>query len=57
VVSFLLLIAVKFISGGLDVENKEFFFLTTSYNAIEKDAEALQLAANMTVFDAKIDFF
>lgn len=40
------------------VENKEFIFiLTTSYNAIEKAAGALQLAANMTAFDAKVDFF
>ena len=40
------------------VENKEFvFILTTSYNAIEKAAGALQLAVNMAAFDAKIDFF
>ena len=40
------------------MENKEFvFILTTSYNAIDKAAGALQLAANMTAFDAKIDFF
>ena len=40
------------------MENKEFvFILTTSYNAIEKAAGALQLAVNMAAFDAKIDFF
>ena len=40
------------------MENKEFvFILTTSYNAIEKAAGVLQLAANMTAFDAKVDFF
>lgn len=40
------------------MENKEFvFILTTSYNAIEKAAGALQLATNMAAFDAKIDFF
>lgn len=40
------------------MENKEFvFILTTSYNAMEKAAGALQLAANMAAFDAKIDFF
>ena len=40
------------------MEQKDFvFILTTSYNAIEKAAGALQLATNMAAFDAKIDFF
>lgn len=40
------------------MENREFvFILTTSYNAIEKAAGALQLAVNMMAFDAKVDFF
>ena len=40
------------------MENREFvFILTTSCNAREKAAGALQLATNMTAFDAKIDFF
>lgn len=40
------------------MENKEFVFIIThSYDKIEKAAGALQLAANMAAFDAKIDFF
>lgn len=40
------------------MENKEFVFIVThSYDKIEKAAGALQLAANMAAFDAKIDFF
>jgi predicted peroxiredoxin len=40
------------------VKNKEFvFIMTTSYNAIEKAAGALQLAVNMAAFDAKINLF
>ena len=40
------------------MENKEFvFILTHSYDAIERSAGALQLAANMAAIDAKIDFF
>ncbi len=40
------------------MENKEFVFvLTHSYDAIEREAAALQLATNMVAFDAKIDFF
>jgi len=40
------------------VETKEFvFILTHSYDAIERSAGALQLAANMAAIDAKIDFF
>ena len=56
-VSFFLLIADN-IFPEATVENKEFvFILTTSYNAIEKAAGALQLAVNMAAFDVKIDFF
>jgi predicted peroxiredoxin len=33
------------------------FIITHSYDAIERAAAALQLATNMAVFDAKIDFF
>jgi predicted peroxiredoxin len=40
------------------MENKEFVFVIShSYDAIERAAAALQLAANMVAFDAKIDFF
>jgi predicted peroxiredoxin len=40
------------------MENKNFVFvLTHSYDAIERAAGALQLAANMAAFDTKIDFF
>jgi len=40
------------------VEKKEFvFILTHSYDAIERSAGVLQLAANMAAIDAKIDFF
>ena len=40
------------------MKNKEFVFIIThSYDKIEKAAGALQLAANMAAFDAKIDFF
>ncbi len=40
------------------MENKEFVFIIThSYDAIERAAAALQLATNMTAFDAKVDFF
>lgn len=40
------------------MENKEFVFIIThSYDKIEKAAGALQLAANMAAFYAKIDFF
>ena len=40
------------------METKEFVFIIThSYDRIEKAAGALQLAANMAAFDAKIDFF
>jgi predicted peroxiredoxin len=57
VVSFVLFIAEKIFRRCV-VENIEFvFILTTSYNAIEKAAGALQLAVNMTAFDAKVDFF
>jgi len=40
------------------MEKKEFvFILTHSFDAIERSAAALQLAANMAAIDAKIDFF
>ncbi len=40
------------------MEKKEFvFILTHSYDAIERSAGALQLAANMAAFDVRIDFF
>ena len=40
------------------MENKEFVFIIThSFDKIEKAAGALQLAANLAAFDAKIDFF
>ncbi len=40
------------------MKNKEFVFIIThSHDKIEKAAGALQLAANMAAFDAKIDFF
>jgi predicted peroxiredoxin len=40
------------------MDNKEFvFILTHSYDAIERSAGALQLATNMSAFEAKIDFF
>ena len=40
------------------MEKKEFvFILTHSFDAIERSAGALQLAANMAAIDAKIDFF
>ena len=40
------------------MENKEFVFIIThSYDKIEKAAGALQLAANLAAFDARIDFF
>ncbi len=40
------------------MENKEFVFIVThSIDSPERAAGALQLAANMLAFDAKIDFF
>jgi len=40
------------------MENKEFVFIIThSFDKIEKAAGALQLAANLAAFDAKVDFF
>jgi predicted peroxiredoxin len=40
------------------MQNKDFIFIIThSYDKIEKAAGALQLAANMAAFEAKVDFF